>query len=127
MHIRHGNGAQYRAMIDFLRANVEAIGFCAGVLTTTAFAPQVLRTWRLGGEQLSWTMLALFGAGISLWFVYGWVLASVLIMLANGLTGLQVAAIVAIKLRSVRPARACGVFRKAVSATNPSPSLSSSR
>lgn len=87
-------------MIDYLREHVEALGFWAGILTTLAFAPQVVRTWRNGGDQLSWTMLALFGTGISLWFVYGWLLASAPIMLANGLTWLQVLVIVAIKLRA---------------------------
>jgi MtN3 and saliva related transmembrane protein len=49
--------------------DVELIGFAAGVLTTVAFAPQVLRTWRLGGFELSWTMLSLFATGVSLWLV----------------------------------------------------------
>lgn len=88
-------------MIDLLRNHLETIGFCAGALTTIAFAPQVARTWRLGGDQLSWTMLALFASGLGLWFVYGWVLGAAPIMLANGLTLLQVAIIAAIKLRLV--------------------------
>ena len=90
-------------MTDYLSANVEALGFWAAVLTTVAFAPQVVRTWRLGGEQLSWAMLGLFGSGIGLWFVYGWLLGSRPIMLGNGLTALQVLAIIAIKLRFARP------------------------
>jgi MtN3 and saliva related transmembrane protein len=83
----------------FLRVNVEMIGFWAAVLTTAAFAPQVVKTWQTGGHQLSWTMLALFGAGVALWFVYGVLRASGPIMLANGLTGLQVVVILSIKLK----------------------------
>jgi len=49
----------------------ESIGTLAAILKTIAFAPQAIRTWRVGGEGLSWTMLALFGAGVGLWFVYG--------------------------------------------------------
>ena len=52
------------AMTD---SGTELIGFWAALLTTIAFAPQVLRTWRLGGHELS--MLSLFGAGVTLWFV----------------------------------------------------------
>jgi MtN3 and saliva related transmembrane protein len=76
---------------------VELIGFAAGVLTTVAFAPQVLRTWRLGGFELSWSMLSLFATGVSLWLVYGYQRGSMPLIMANGLTLLQVLAMAAIK------------------------------
>jgi MtN3 and saliva related transmembrane protein len=76
----------------------EAIGTLAAILTTVAFAPQAIRAWRMGTEGLSWMMLALFGSGVGLWFVYGILRASGPIMLANGLTGLQVAFILAVKV-----------------------------
>jgi MtN3 and saliva related transmembrane protein len=82
-----------------LSSHTEAIGFWAGILTTVAFAPQVVRTWRVGGEALSWTMLALFGLGVGLWFVYGYLRMSGPLMLANGLTGLQVLIILGLKIR----------------------------
>ena len=84
---------------------VEWIGLCAAVLTTVAFAPQVVRTWRLGGHELSWSMLVLFLAGVTLWFVYGWLRGSVPLMLANGLTGAQVLVMAGVKLRSGRDRR----------------------
>jgi MtN3 and saliva related transmembrane protein len=49
------------------------------------------------GQELSWTMLILFGTGVGLWFVYGYLLASGPIMLANGATGILILAIVVIK------------------------------
>jgi MtN3 and saliva related transmembrane protein len=76
----------------------EAIGFWAGILTTVAFAPQVIRTWRTGGDQLSWTMLALFGVGVGLWFLYGLLRMSGPLMLANGLTGFQVLVLIGLKV-----------------------------
>lgn len=76
----------------------EAIGSLAGILTTTAFAPQAIRTWRDGGEGLSWSMLTLFGTGVGLWFVYGILRNSGPVMMANGLTGLQVVFIFAVKV-----------------------------
>ena len=97
-------------MVEFfhsLGANsffTEAIGTVAGILTTVAFAPQAIRTWRMGGEGLSWTMLVLFGSGVGLWFVYGLLRDSMPIILANGLTGLQVLFIFAIKVSGRRNA-----------------------
>ena len=89
-----------------MSSNVEAIGFWAAVLTTLAFVPQVVRTWRFGGRELSWVMLVLFGTGVGLWFVYGYLRESGPIMLANGLTGLQVIVIAAGKLRARPPVAA---------------------
>jgi len=90
--------------MDWLSSHTEAIGFWAGILTTIAFAPQVIRTWRLGGDQLSWAMLALFGTGVALWFVYGYLRMSQPLMLANGLTGAQILIILALKVRHHRAA-----------------------
>jgi MtN3 and saliva related transmembrane protein len=83
--------------MDFLNAHTEAIGFWAGILTTVAFVPQVVRTWRVGGHALSWLMLALFGAGIGLWLLYGYLRMSAPLMLANALTGAQILFIAALK------------------------------
>lgn len=76
--------------LDGLRFYTEAIGSCAAFLTTVAFAPQVIRTWRAGGAGLSWLMLSMLGTGVWLWFVYGLLRASAPIIAANGLTGLQI-------------------------------------
>lgn len=80
---------------------VEFIGFAAAFLTTIAFVPQVLRMWRLGGDELSWAMLALFATGVSLWLVYGVLRESFPLMVANGLTLVQVVAMAAIKARAL--------------------------
>lgn len=85
--------------MTWLHDQSEVIGYCAGMLTTVAFLPQVIRTWRSGGHALSGMMLALFGTGVSLWFVYGFLRNSRPIMLANGLTDLQVLEILVLKLR----------------------------
>jgi MtN3 and saliva related transmembrane protein len=69
------------------------------VLTTIAFAPQVIRAWRTGGEGLSWMMLILFAAGVGLWFLYGFLRMSAPLMTANGLTGIQVLMLLAVKIR----------------------------
>lgn len=76
---------------------IQALGFVAGTLTTFAFTPQVIQTWRTGGRDLSWSMLALFGSGVGLWLVYGFCVQAAPIIAANGLTIVQIAAIAVIK------------------------------
>ncbi|HWE52095.1 MAG TPA: hypothetical protein VG273_20040 [Bryobacteraceae bacterium] len=92
-------------MTEWLRSNAELIGFWAGVLTTASFAPQVVQTWRTGGDGLSWGMLTLFGAGIGLWLLYGILQWSGPLIFANGLTELQILFILFLKIWGKRQAR----------------------
>jgi len=96
--------------LEWLHAFADVIGFWAAVLTTVSFAPQVVRTWRTGGQGLSWSMLALFGTGTALWFLYGLLELSGPVVLANGLTGLQVLVLLVLKIWKPgrpRPSKAC--------------------
>ncbi len=64
-----------------------ALGIVAGLLTTSSFFPQVWRTWRTrSAEDLSYGMLLLFLAGLLLWLLYGLILDSLPIVLANTVT-----------------------------------------
>ncbi len=92
--------------MTWLNDQSELIGYCAGTLTTIAFLPQLIRTWRAGGQALSGWMLALFGTGVSLWFIYGLLRNSRPIMLANGVTDLQVLIILVLKLQRANRAKA---------------------
>jgi MtN3 and saliva related transmembrane protein len=83
---------------------VEGIGLIAAALTTTAFLPQVLHTWRRGGQDLSYYMLALYLCGVTLWLVYGLYMHAVPIILANALTDLQVLVLLILKVRRRSPA-----------------------
>lgn len=66
---------------------VEIIGLIAAVLTTSAFLPQVYRTWKTKDVSgLSLPMLLLFFIGIVLWFVYGIYIESLSMILANAIT-----------------------------------------
>ena len=50
----------------------DAIGLVAAALTTFAFLPQVIQTWRSGSTAgLNLWMLLVLSTGIALWFVYG--------------------------------------------------------
>lgn len=94
---------QMTSLFDLFRSHSDAIGFWAAFLTTVSFVPQVIEAWHTGGEGLSWIMLILFTTGVGLWFFYGVLLASIPLMTANGITGLQILIILVVKIRySVR-------------------------
>jgi MtN3 and saliva related transmembrane protein len=67
------------------------IGYMAGTLTTLAFLPQVLHTYKVkSAGDFSWKMLVAFNCGLVLWLVYGIYLHSWPMILANSITlGLQ--------------------------------------
>jgi MtN3 and saliva related transmembrane protein len=71
----------------FSDPSVHVIGYLAGALTTAAFVPQVVKSWRTRSvADLSLGMLIMFSAGVALWLLYGWLDRAVPIIAANGLT-----------------------------------------
>jgi len=67
--------------------NIEILGLIAAVLTTSAFLPQVYKTWKTKDvSSLSMPMLMLFFVGIILWFIYGIYINSLSLIIANGVT-----------------------------------------
>lgn len=76
------------------------LGLAAGTLTTTAFAPQLVKAWRSKSTgDLSWGMLVTFSTGILLWLIYGVWIDSVPVILANAVTLLLQAGIVSLKIK----------------------------
>jgi MtN3 and saliva related transmembrane protein len=72
---------------DFSGSMTDLIGVIAGTLTTLAFVPQVIRTWRTRSTgDLSLGMLATFTSGVVLWLVYGIATRQFPIVLANSVT-----------------------------------------
>jgi MtN3 and saliva related transmembrane protein len=79
-------------------ANV--IGGIAGALTTIAFVPQVIRTWRTRrADDISMGMLVLFTTGVALWEVYGLLVSATPVIVANGVTLVLALAMVVMKRR----------------------------
>lgn len=78
-------------------SQTDVLGLVAAALTTGSFFPQVVRTWRVGGEDLSYAMLGLFLTGVLLWLAFGLAVGSTPVIAANALTALQVVVIVALK------------------------------
>ncbi len=70
----------------------DLIGTAAGILTTIAFIPQLVKTWRSrSADDVSLVMFLLFSTGVVLWIAYGILTKSVPIVVFNGITlGLSV-------------------------------------
>ncbi|WP_138497478.1 SemiSWEET transporter [Nostoc sp. PA-18-2419] len=63
------------------------IGLAAATLTTTAFLPQMFKTWQTkSAKDISFVMLITFITGVFLWLIYGIYLQALPIILANGIT-----------------------------------------
>jgi MtN3 and saliva related transmembrane protein len=79
---------------------VTWLGLLAGTLTTVAFFPQLLKTWRTkSAADVSLGMLVTFCIGVFLWLVYGILLGALPIILANVVTLVLAGLILALKLR----------------------------
>lgn len=82
----------------------DAIGFLAGALTTIAFVPQALKMYTTkSGKDVSARMLLIFSAGLILWLIYGVMIESVPVILANVVTLLLSGTIIVLKIRYSRP------------------------
>lgn len=79
---------------------MEWVGLVAGLLTTLAYLPQVLQVWRTrSARDVSLGMFTLMVMGIGLWLVYGLLIGSLALILANGVTLLLAGLILIGKLR----------------------------
>ncbi|HPO50158.1 MAG TPA: SemiSWEET transporter [Spirochaetota bacterium] len=66
---------------------IEIFGFIAGILTTSAFLPQLVKIIKSRHtKDLSIIMYLLFCSGIVLWIVYGVALRSLPIIIFNVIT-----------------------------------------
>lgn len=80
----------------------EATGLVAAVLTTLAFLPQVIQTWRSKStDGLNLGMLLALSTGVALWLVYGLGTGQLPVILANGLTLMLVMVLLGLKLRDM--------------------------
>jgi MtN3 and saliva related transmembrane protein len=79
---------------------VEILGLVAGVLTTAAYVPQVLKTWRLkSAGDISMVMISLTSGGIFLWCLYGLYIGSLPVMIANFITFILTLTVLIMKIR----------------------------
>lgn len=80
--------------------HADALGALAGTLTTAAFVPQVLKTWKSrSAGDVSFAMFLIFSVGVLLWLVYGILIGATPIVVANSITLVLAIAILAMKIR----------------------------
>lgn len=78
----------------------ELLGHVAGMLTTGAFVPQVLRVLRTRQTRdISLATFVLFVVGVALWLVYGLLLHAWPVVVANAATLVLALVILIAKLR----------------------------
>lgn len=76
------------------------LGLVAGSLTTIAYFPQVIKTWRSrSADGMSWSMLIILCMGILMWLVYGIYVQDTPVILANLFTLVFSSAILSMKVR----------------------------
>jgi MtN3 and saliva related transmembrane protein len=76
------------------------IGYISAFLTTLAFVPQALHSWKTRDlSGISLPMYSLFSIGVAGWIIYGFMIASLPIILANVVTLLLACAVLVLKLK----------------------------
>jgi len=79
---------------------VTLLGMIAGALTTVAFLPQVLRTWRTRSTaDISLVMFLIYVTGIALWLIYGLMLKDIPLITSNAVTLVFSGTILGLKLK----------------------------
>lgn len=73
---------------------VTALGLVAATLTTLAFLPQVIKTWRAkSAEDLSIGTFSMLCTGVFCWLMYGLLIDDLPVILANAVTLVLVVAV----------------------------------
>ena len=76
------------------------LGLIAGVMTTAAFLPQVIKAWASRSpSDISLVMFLVLASGILLWLVYGIFIKDIPLVLANSITLVFAIAILIAKLK----------------------------
>ena len=79
---------------------ITVIGLLAGTLTTIAFLPQVIKTWKTKSTRdVSLEMFAIFCSGVLLWIIYGVLIKDLPLVLANVVTLSLASIILGFKLK----------------------------
>jgi MtN3 and saliva related transmembrane protein len=92
------------------RISVEIIGYIGAFMTTAAFFPQ---TWKVirtrDTRSISLAMYVLFTGGICFWLVYGTMIESIPVVIANAITLVLSSMILFMKIKEVKVGDATGL------------------
>jgi MtN3 and saliva related transmembrane protein len=79
---------------------ITIVGLIAATFTTVALLPQLIKVWKTRStKDISTGMFTLFCVGVFLWFVYGFYLNDIPIVLANSLAFIQALIILLFKAK----------------------------
>ena len=82
-------------------SGITAIGLLAGTMTTIAYLPQVVKSWRTRStSDVSLTMFLIMVCGTLLWLIYGALIRDIPIICANGVTLLLAGTILLLKIKN---------------------------
>jgi MtN3 and saliva related transmembrane protein len=82
-----------------MKLSIDVIGTIAAILTTGSFVPQVLHTLRTRDVSgISLGMYSAFTCGVALWLVYGVMVMSWPIIIANIITVSLASVVLALKI-----------------------------
>jgi MtN3 and saliva related transmembrane protein len=77
----------------------DLIGYTAAFLTTAAFVPQAYQSWKTRDlSGISLPMYSMFTLGVAGWLVYGLVINSLPIIIANAITLILSATVLSLKI-----------------------------
>jgi len=80
--------------------NPNIIGSIAAVLTTIAFLPQAVHSWKTRDlSGISLPMYSLFSLGVAFWFAYGLMISSWPVIIANGVTLVLACTVLMLKIQ----------------------------
>ena len=83
---------------------IDILGLAAAALTTSAFLPQVIKTYKTKSvEDISLVMYLIFVTGLALWLIYGFIIMNLPIICANVITITLSLMIVYFKLKYGKP------------------------
>jgi len=81
---------------------IDLIGLTAAMLTSLAFLPQAIKTYKSrSAGDLSLSMFLLFIAGLILWFTYGLLKNDLPIILSNVITLILAGSILYFKIKDI--------------------------
>ena len=75
------------------------IGYFAAFLTTAAFLPQAIHSWKTRDlSGISLPMYSMFSLGVACWLIYGLMINSWPVIMANSITLVLACAVLILKL-----------------------------
>jgi MtN3 and saliva related transmembrane protein len=84
--------------IDYIIDYQEILGFIAAALGSVSFLPQVIKIWRLRSvKDISMSMYILYTLSVVLWLIYGIIIKSSPLIIAEMVTLILVSTILVMK------------------------------